>query len=112
MALVKMLDKYDLQREFKEYDRDYFSLDGYQALLDLFEECDCGHNTDLDVIAICCDFDESEPSDIIDNYSNIDRIAECQDEDGEIDIDDLMDALNYYTYAVLLDNGCILYQCF
>lgn len=112
MALVKMLDKYDMQREFKDYDRDYFSLDGYQALLDLFEECDCGKNTDLDVIAICCDFSESDPADIIDEYSNIDKINECRDESNDIDVDALMDALNYYTYAVLLDNGNILYQDF
>lgn len=112
MSLVKMLDKYDMKREFKECDRDYFSLDGYQALLDLFEECDCGKNTDLDVIAICCDFTEAEPADIIEEYSNIDRIEECRDESGDIDINDLMDALNYYTYAVLLDNGSILYQNF
>lgn len=112
MALVKMLDKYDMQREFKEYNRDYFSLDGYQALLDLFEECDCGKNTDLDVIAICCDFTEAEPADIVNDYSNIDRIEECRDESGDIDIDNLMDALNYYTYAVLLDNGNILYEDF
>ena len=112
MALVKILDKYDLQSEFKKYDRDYFSLEGYQALLDLFEECDCGNNTDLDVIAICCDFNESEPADIYDDYDNIDMIADCKDTDGDINIDDLMDALNYYTYAVLLDNGSILYQNF
>lgn len=112
MALVKVLDKYDLQREFQEYGRDYFSLEGYQALLDLFEECDCGKNTDLDVIAICCEFTEADPEDILNDYSNIDKIAECRDEDGEIDLDALMDALNYYTYAVELDNGSILYQDF
>ena len=112
MALVKELDKYDLQNEFKAYDRDYFSLDGYQALLDLFEECDCGRNTNLDVIAICCDFTEADPADIVSDYENIDRIAECRDEDGDIDLSELMDALNYYTYAVELDNGSILYQDF
>lgn len=102
--LVKMLDKYDLQREFKEYDRDYFSLDGYQALLDLFEET--GTTTDLDVIAICCDFSEEEEDEIKDEYSNIDTIANAEDTES------LLDALNYYTYAVLLDNGNILYQDF
>ena len=112
MALVKTLDKYDLQSEFREAGRDYYSLEGYQALLDLFEECDCGKNTDLDVIAICCEFTEDEPSSIQDEYDNIPEIAECQDEDGEIDVDKLMDALNYYTWAVLLDNGNILYQDF
>lgn len=112
MALVKELDKYDLQREFKEYDRDYFSLEGYQALLDLFEDCDCGKNTDLDVIAICCDFTEDTPEYFEDQYGNIEEIAACQDEEGEIDVDQLVDALNYYTIAILLDNGNILIQDF
>lgn len=112
MALVKELDKYDLQREFQAYDRDYFSLEGYQALLDLFEECDCGRNTNLDVIAICCEFSEDDAGSIEDQYDNIEEIAACQDEDGEIDEDALMDALNYYTIAIKLDNGNILYQQF
>ena len=112
MALVKVSDKYDLQAEFKAMDRDYFSLEGYQALLDLFEECDCGRNTDLDVIAICCDFEEEDAGYIQDQYDNIPEIADCQDEDGEIDEDALLDALNYYTWAVKLDNGSILYQQF
>lgn len=108
MALVKVLDKYDLQREFQTMGRDYFSLEGYQALLDLFEEYDCGKNTDLDVIAICCEFTEDDPEGILEEYG----IAECKNEDGEIDLDKLLDALSYHTIAILLDNGHILYQDF
>ena len=106
MSLVKELDKYDLQEEFRGFDRDYFSLEGYQAILDFFEETDAGHNTDLDVIAICCDFNESTPEDIKEEYSNIDSIADA------IDNDDLLDALNYYTWCIPLDNGNILYLNF
>ena len=98
-----------MQEKFAEYDRDYFSLEGYQALLDMFEET--GTDTALDVIAICCEFSEEEPSYIIEEYSNIDTIAECKDGE-EIDTDKLLDALNYYTYAVKLSNGSILYQNF
>lgn len=112
MALVKVLDKYDLQREFQAMGRDYFSLEGYQALLDLFDECDCGRNTDLDVIAICCEFTEDDPETIFEEYENLDDIAESKDEDDEIDLDKLLDALNYHTIAILLDNGHILYQDF
>lgn len=105
MSLVKVLDAYDLQQAFADYGRDYFSLDGYQAILDLFEETDCGHNTDLDVIAICCGFTEADPDDIRSDYSNIESIAEADD-------DDLIDALNYYTWAQELDNGSIIYLNF
>ena len=112
MALVKTFSAYELQEEFRKMDRDYFSIPGYQAILDLFEETDCDTNTELDVIAICCDFTEESPEYIYDNYDNIDDIADCKDEDGEIDTDKLMDALNYRTWAILLDNGNILYQNF
>ena len=112
MALVKVLDKYDLQNEFRAMERDYYSLEGYEAILDLFEECDCGKNTDLDVVAICCDFNEEEAGDIISEYSNLEDIAECKDEEGNIDTEALLEALNYHTWAIDLGNGHILYQCF
>lgn len=104
MALVKVFDKYDLQNEFKKVDRDYFSLDGYQALIDLFDETDT--NIELDVIAICCEFTESTPDDIRENYSNIEDIKNASS------TSDLLDEINYYTIAVLLDNGNILYADF
>lgn len=110
--LVKMMDKFDMQREFKKYDRDYFSLDGYQAILDFFDECDCGKATDLDVIAICCDFSEESIEYIYDEYSNIDRIAETKNDNGDIDENEFMDALNYHTWAIRLANGNVLYMQF
>ena len=86
--LVKTFDKYDLQREFQKFDRDYFSLDGYQAMLDLFDECD--GNTELDVIGLVCDFSEDDPLDIIDQYFDDER-EDFFDEDEIVDIDKLMD---------------------
>ena len=109
MALVKTFTNYELQTEFAKLDRDYFSLEGYQALLELFDEFE--NNTELDVIAICCEFNEMLPDDIISEYENIDMINDSKTSDG-IDTNALLDALNYYTYAVLLDNGNILYQAF
>ena len=101
--LYKSLDKWDLQKEFKAYDRDYYSLDGYQAILDLFEEI--GDSQELDVIAICCDFTESEPSDIIAEYG-----IEIEDDEDEMEI--VMKYLDYNTWAEKLNNGAILYQAF
>ena len=112
MALVKTFDKYELQEAFRRMDRDYFSLEGYDEILRLFEETDCGTNTELDVIGICCDFTEDDPQTVQDDYDNIEEIADTQDEDGNIDEDALLDALNYYTWAVQLSNGNILYQRF
>ena len=100
--LYKKLNKYSLRDEFLSYDRDYFSLDGYQAILDLFEELDS--NQELDVISICCDFTEADIEDIRSDYG-------LSGEEYE-DIEEVMYYLNYRTYAIGLDNGNILYQSF
>ena len=100
---------WELCDAFRKMDRDYYSLEGYQAILDFFEETDCGNDTELDVIAICCDFNEESYEDIVTNYDNNEDIAECVDEDGNIDTEKLLDALNYHTWATDLGNGNILY---
>jgi hypothetical protein len=102
MAIIQTLDKYDLQKEFQEYDRDYYSLEGYEAMIDLFESI--GENWELDVIALCCDFTEAELDDIRADYD--------LSEEEYPDSDDVLDYLNYRTYAVELDNGNIFYQSF
>jgi len=109
MALVKTFNASELKEEFRQFNRDYFSYEACEAIIEFFEETDCGKNTELDIIGLCCDFNEETPEYIQDEYDNIPEFAECQNEDGEIDIDKLMDALNYYTWAVLLSNGNILY---
>ncbi len=96
--LVKIYDAKELQKEFQKYDRDYFSIYGYEAIIDYFNEC---YETaqELDVIAICCDFNESKEREIRDNYLIDETI-------------DIMDYLDYHTYAQKLKNGNILYITF
>jgi hypothetical protein len=49
---------------------DNFSYDGLRVLYDWFEELDesCGTETELDVVAICCEFSEWDPDDIRQAY--------------------------------------------
>ena len=110
MSLVNTVDRYEFKRTMKRIDRDYYSYEAIDALLQLFDEI--GGNVEFDPIAICCEFTEDTPEYFYEQYDNIDRIAESKDENGDLDIDALLDALNYYTYAVLLDNGNILIQDF
>lgn len=57
MALYMTIDnEYELQKIFADWDRNYYSLDGYKAILDYYNEVD----SELDVIAICGDFTEYE----------------------------------------------------
>ena len=41
----------DLRNKFADYERDYYSIDGYEALLNFYDEID--ENMELDVIEIC-----------------------------------------------------------
>ena len=95
--LYKTMNKYELKNEFIAYDRDYFSLEGYEAILEMFE--DLGNDSELDVVAICCEFSEDDEEDIRNDY-NI-------PEDEEVE-----DYLNDNTLVYKLDNGNFLYQQF
>ena len=67
---------------FRDMDRkENFSYEGLELLFDMFEEID--ENMELDVIAICCDFNEDDWESIAGNY-DID-LDECEDEDEKKD---------------------------
>ena len=87
---------------------DNFSYDGLRVLFDWFTELDesCGTETELDVIAICCDFNESTADEIIDDYS--------PDELDEFSlISEFIDYLSEQTSVCgETEQGTIVYQCF
>ena len=59
--MKQTIDVYGFRRAFERADRkDQFSNKGLHALFDWFEEYEdeCGEEIELDVIAICCDFQE------------------------------------------------------
>jgi hypothetical protein len=87
----------ELRNEFIAYDRDYYSYEAYEAIIDYFESL--GENWELDVISICCDFNESTAEEIR-GYYNI-------DEDIEV-----LEYLNNNTYAVETEDDKILYIAF
>lgn len=97
---------------FRAYDR--YDSYGYQALrviFDYLEECeqDQGEEIELDVIAICCDYNALHYKDIADNY-RIDLSDADGDEDEEKQI--VLAYLNDNT-IVLGETDCeIVYQCF
>lgn len=99
----------ELRRQFVDYNRDYYSHAAYEALIEFYEDYDA----QLDVICICCEWNENHIDTIVDEYS-ID-LADITDEDGDIDDNEklalVMEYLNKNTYAIDLD-GSILYQCF
>lgn len=70
---------------FRKCDRnDTFSYDGKKALFDYLEEVEqsTGEEIELDVITLCCDYDENYTDDIVANY-RID--VEGMDEDEKLE---------------------------
>ena len=58
--MKQTINFYDFERAFKAIRPDNFSYEGLKVLYDWFESIDddCGTETELDVIAMCCEFSE------------------------------------------------------
>ena len=99
---------------FRDHGReDQFSYDALRVLFDWFEQYDddCGTETELDVIAICCEFSEEDCNDIADNYS-IDITDIDPDDDDEIRRV-VTDYLNDNTMICgTCGDGSVVYQAF
>ena len=90
-----------------------FSYEGKRALFDYLEEYEdsTGVELELDVIALCCEYNEDHWQDIADNYRI--NLAECDEDDDESKIDCVREYLEYHTQLVgELDNGCFVYGVF
>ena len=107
----------ELQKEFQEYDRDYYSLDGYEALLTFYDEIN--EDMELDVIAICGDcteygnFSSYDFQDLINDYDYIytkeeylsDNDIDEKDFDEDEYISELINKLENKTDVLHLSNG-------
>lgn len=95
---------------FHAYDRyDSFGYDGLRVIFDYLEsyEQDTGEEIELDVIAICCDYNMMTVEDIVKEY----RI-----DVSDVDADDLeeyvLDYLNDQTMVLGQCAGGVVFQCF
>ena len=85
-GIVKTFNEYDFISEFKAYNRmDNFSYKGLRILFESLEQTaiDCGINIEIDVIALCCEYNEDDLYSIVSNYdldvtdlANDDLVAE------------------------------------
>lgn len=83
MAIVQTLDKHSFIDAFMQSSRkDQFSYEALEAIFDYLEEYsnETGEPVELDIIAICCDWEEMTWQEIAQSY-NVDLSA-C---DSEID---------------------------
>ena len=66
------ISRYDFERAFADADRkENFTYEGLNLLFDYLEDYEeqTGEELELDVIAICCDYNEDTVADIARNYS-------------------------------------------
>lgn len=75
LGLVLKINERDLKSLFVTYDRDYFSLEGCQKLIEIFEELseEMGQTFQVDIIALCCQYCEYDNfQDFKNDYYDID----------------------------------------
>lgn len=97
---------------FRDMNRnENFSYEGKKALFYFLEDMEeqTGEEYELDVIALCCEFAESDVAELIADYG-ID-VSEAEDDEEKAEI--VEDYLNDHTMVVgKLDNGSFVYAQF
>ena len=121
----KLQSGWDLKERFQAWNRDYSSLTGYEALLEFYDDID--ENMELDVVGICCDWDEYGDNaceltiaDLINDKGYIYPVEEYMSdnylEENEFDrdcyIEALVEKIAEQTTVIELSNGNYLIACF
>lgn len=106
------VDVYDMKERFEAMNRDYYTFEGLESLLDYYNEID--ENMELDCIAICCDCTEYGKgaacsfSDLINEYG-YKYPVESDIEESEFDeteyLSALVEVLGDYTTVLQVSNG-------
>ena len=105
------VSRYDFERAFVDADRkNTFTYDGMHLLFDYLEEYEesTGSEIELDVIALCCEYDENAWQDIADSY-DID-ISSGDDDKAKKEI--VREYLEEKTQLVGETDSGFIYACF
>jgi hypothetical protein len=107
---------YDFERAFADYDRkENFSYQGLRLLFEYLEELEesIGEEVELDVIALCCYYNEESAEDIARNYSIDLSHLDAEDEDYEEQCKEAVrEYLEYNTTIVGETSTGFVYACF
>ena len=98
--MIRTINRYDFIDAFKKMGRENnFSYDGLTALFDYLEEVEsCTAEMELDVVAICCDFQEME---------NVQEFNEQYEQDCK----NMEEVDEYHTTVIPIDDErFIIYQ--
>ena len=84
--MKQTVNEYDFRRAFETLRPEQFSYEGLGLLYQYFVELedDLGEEIELDVIAICCEWSEDSPAEIMDKYNlGLDDIGLDPDDDPD-----------------------------
>jgi hypothetical protein len=105
------INQYDFERAFVDADRkENFSYEGLKALFEYFEQYEesTGEEIELDVIAICCEYNEDTVKAIAENYG----LELPEDETEEEHRQAVFDYLSDHTSVVGDTSDGFVYACF
>ena len=109
--MFKTLSKWDFQDAFNDMRPNSFSNEALDLLYDYFEDYDSssgGEETELDVIAIDCEFCEQDIDDIISDYDI--NVSDCETDIERAEV--VLDYLHQHTSVVGETSGTIVYMQF
>jgi hypothetical protein len=72
----------EFRNQFIAYNRDNFTHEAYELLFDYFEDCD--PDMVLDVISICCDYNESDAQTIATEYNIVEANGMDDDDTRQV----------------------------
>ena len=72
----------EFRNQFVAYNRDNFTHEAYELLFDYFEDCD--PDMVLDVISICCDYNESDAQTIATEYNIVEANGMDDDDTRQV----------------------------
>ncbi len=109
--MKQTIDFNQFNQSFFDYGRtNNFCYAGRKALFEYLEEYedDTGEEIELDVIALCCDFCESDYEDVANDY----MLEIDPDLDSEERRDFIQEYLNENTMVIYVDDNTVIYQGF
>ena len=105
--MIQTVNLYEFRDAFQRMGRgNQFSYEALEVIYNYLEECD--PDFELDVIAICCDFEELSPKEIAESY-DVD-ISYCES-DEEIE-GEIVQFLENHTSIVGRTSDTIVFQSF
>lgn len=112
MSIIQTVDFSDFRQAFYAYNRqDNFSSAALSELFEMLEELSeqTGEDWELDVIAICCDYQELSVEDFVKEYRVEVGDEDCSKEWGDAVESYLQDNAGWYTF---IDDETVLFQVF